>query len=319
MHSTEQKAANNLRVLIIDDEPIFLDALTYKFRQEGFTVIPVKNGKEGLDAAQKEHPSVILLDILMPDIGGLEVLAQLKEDPRTRDIPVVLVTVVNEPANIERGLALGAEFYIIKEEKTTDDVVDRVRSVAMLAGNGKRLTRNLVEEHVAIVLMLDIVSKVAEKLRLGAEVRKEHLGKIVEFLRNFADKCHHGKEEGILFPELLKNSANRKLINELLGEHQTGRDYVRGIADSVERYEPGSPDAVHIAVNAEGYVRLLIQHIKKENTALFPIADRELSKQLQKELWERFEELEEEVIGPGKHEEYHGWLKELRAACIENG
>jgi len=181
----------------------------------------------------------------------------------------------------------------------------------------KSVTKDLMDEHHGIGLMLKIMGKVAEKLRAGEPVDREHLRKIVEFLRNFADKCHHGKEEGILFPELFKNAANRPIINDLLGEHQAGRDFIRGIADSAGRYEPGNPDAVHIAVNAEGYARLLVEHIKKEDTILFPIADRELSEQSQAEMWERFEKLELEVIGAGKHEEYHGWLKELRDAYLK--
>ena len=176
------------------------------------------------------------------------------------------------------------------------------------------VTNDLIEEHRGIALMLNIMGKVAKRLRRGERVEKEHLNKIVEFLMNFADKCHHGKEEGILFPELFKNASNQKMINDLLGEHQAGRDYIRGIADSAARYEPGNPDAVHIAVNAEGYARLLIEHIKKENTILFPIADQELSEQTLKEMEGRFKKLELEVIGAGKHEEYHGWLKELRSA-----
>ncbi len=176
----------------------------------------------------------------------------------------------------------------------------------------KKPTQDLNEEHGGIMLMLNIMGKVARKLRNGEDVPKEHLGKIVEFLRNFADKCHHGKEEDILFPELVKDPSNTKTVNELLGEHKTGRDYIRGIADSVEKYEKGNSDAFHIAVNAEGYIRLLTEHIKKENINLFPKADKELSEKQQDNIAERFEILEKDVIGEGKHEEYHGWLKELK-------
>lgn len=176
----------------------------------------------------------------------------------------------------------------------------------------KKPTQDLYEEHGGIILMLEIMGKVAEILKKGEEVKREHLNKIVEFLRNFADKCHHGKEEGILFPELIKKSSSIKLVNELLGEHKTGRDYIRGIAESLENYKPGNPDAIHIAVNTEGYIQLLTEHIRKENTELFPIADKELPLKLQEEIEERFEKLEKDVIGEGKHEEYHGWLNELK-------
>ncbi len=176
----------------------------------------------------------------------------------------------------------------------------------------KKPTRDLGEEHGAIMLMLTVMERVAPRLRKGQNVKKEHLKKIIEFLVNFADKCHHGKEEGILFPILAKKSSNRKLVNELLGEHKTGRDYVRGISASFAAYKPGNPDAIHIAVNMEGYIRLLTVHIRKENTVLFPKADRELSRKLQEKIEERFEKFERDVMGPGKHEQYHLWLKELK-------
>ena len=67
-------------------------------------------------------------------------------------------------------------------------------------------TADLIEEHGGIMLMLLIMGKVASKLEKDETIEQDHLNKIVKFLRNFADKCHHGKEEGILFPELLKLS-----------------------------------------------------------------------------------------------------------------
>ena len=161
------------------------------------------------------------------------------------------------------------------------------------------------------MLMLKIMEKVAAKLHNGDKIEKGHLTLIIEFLKNFADRCHHGKEEDILFPELLKNPSNEKIINDLLGEHKSGRDFIRGMEESMQNYKEGNPDAVHIAVNMEGYIRLLTDHIRKENSIAFPLADKQFSEQLQREISEKFETLEQEVIGEGKHEEYHGWLKEL--------
>lgn len=177
-------------------------------------------------------------------------------------------------------------------------------------------TQDLVDEHSGIMLMLKIMDKVAVRLHQGDAVSMDHLQKIAEFLKNFADNCHHGKEEGILFPELMKNPENITLLNELLGEHKTGRDYIRGINESLVSFKPGNPDATHIAINFEGYIALLTSHIRKENDLLFPVADRELSVELQDELVERFEALERDVIGEGKHEEYHGWLHELKEAYL---
>lgn len=180
----------------------------------------------------------------------------------------------------------------------------------------KTPTHDLLQEHGGIMLMLKILEQIAIKLKNGEEIEKEHLIKIVEFLRNFADKCHHGKEEGILFPILSKIELNKQIVNELLGEHKTGRDFIRGIAESLEDYEAGNADSYHIAVNAQGYVRLLTEHIKKENMILFPLADKQISEEEQVEIEDRFESLERDVIGVGKHEEYHGWLDELKAIYL---
>ena len=144
----------------------------------------------------------------------------------------------------------------------------------------KRPVQDLKEEHGGIIVMLNIMKKVATKLKNREEVKKEHLEKIVEFLRNFADKCHHGKEESILFPEVVKNVSNLVLVNELLGEHKTGRDYIRGIDESLKYYDMGNPDAYHIATNMEGYILLLTQHIKKESKLLFPIVDKQIPDKL---------------------------------------
>jgi len=96
----------------------------------------------------------------------------------------------------------------------------------------KTPTMDLIEEHGGIMLMLSIMKKVAEKLRAGEEVSKKHLDMILEFLVNFADKCHHGKEEDVLFPELFKNPSNQELVTELIDEHKTGREYIKDMVDS---------------------------------------------------------------------------------------
>jgi hemerythrin-like domain-containing protein len=176
----------------------------------------------------------------------------------------------------------------------------------------KRPIQDLKEEHGGIITMLGVMKKVAIRLKNREEVKKEHLEKIVEFLRNFADKCHHGKEERILFPEVVKNESNLQLINELLGEHKTGRDYIRGIDESLEYYDIGSPDAYHIAINMEGYIFLLTEHIRKESKSLFPIVDKQIPDKVQLEIEEQFDILERDVIGEGKHEEYHGLLNDLK-------
>lgn len=173
----------------------------------------------------------------------------------------------------------------------------------------KNPIQDLTDEHDGIIQMLLVMDKVTERINSDQMVPKEHLERITEFLKGFADKCHHGKEEDILFPEI--GSSHTKTVNELLGEHKTGRDLVRGISESLEKFDLGNPDAYHIARNMQNYTELLMSHIKKENI-LFGSIMQELPGKLQDEIEERFEKFEREVIGEGKHEEYHNWIKEFK-------
>jgi len=180
----------------------------------------------------------------------------------------------------------------------------------------KSPVQDLRDEHGAISIILSVMKKVATRLKNSQEVKKEHLEKIVEFLINFADKCHHGKEEKILFPEVIKDISNLALVNELLGQHKAGRDYIHGMAESIKYYDTGNPDAFHIATNMEGYISLLIIHIKKESKFLFPIVRKQIPDDIQIKIEEEFETLEKDEIGEGKHEEYHGWLNDLKKIYI---
>jgi hemerythrin-like domain-containing protein len=175
----------------------------------------------------------------------------------------------------------------------------------------KKPNKELFEEHSDISAMLLIMSKVAAKLKIGTDVEREQLDKLVEFVKVFADQCHHGKEEDILFPLLEKMPVHKKIVNEFLGEHQTGRDYIRGISESLKKYAAGSSDAYHIALNLNGYVQLLTVHIRREN-ALFAAIDKELPEDLWKKIEADFERVENEVLAGGKHEKYHGWIKEFK-------
>jgi|GEM_PF-7037701 len=124
--------SEKLKVLVIDDDYMFLESYLFKFDKEGFDVVLARNGQEGLRAARKEKPSAILLDILMPvGMNGLEVLRQLKKDPKTRAIPVVLVTILNDKEAEEQGLALGAAGYVKKDSMTADSVVEAIRDAAL--------------------------------------------------------------------------------------------------------------------------------------------------------------------------------------------
>ena len=103
-----------MNILMIDDDPDMLEILGLLLKVNGHRPITALGGKEGLDIARKEPPDVILLDIMMPDIDGFEVLRRLKLDMSTEKIPVILVTAVSGQALIDKAMSLGAEGYVTK-------------------------------------------------------------------------------------------------------------------------------------------------------------------------------------------------------------
>jgi hemerythrin-like domain-containing protein len=183
-------------------------------------------------------------------------------------------------------------------------------------------TEDLKKEHEAIKLMLRILEKVSERLEAGEKVSAEHLDRILEFIRVFADKCHHGKEEGLLFQAMEKAGipGERGPIGVMLYEHGEGRNFVKGMSDAVERYKKGEKKAGReVAKNARNYASLLSQHIEKEDNVLYPMADGRLSAAAQEELEKGFEKIEKEVIGPGRHEEFHELLHRLEDEYLKEG
>lgn len=163
--------------------------------------------------------------------------------------------------------------------------------------------------------MLRVLQTVAEKFRRGESVNAEHLDGILEFLSIFVDKCHHGKEEEFLFPALEIAGIPREggPIGVMLSEHEQSRKLVANLKETMTIYKSGgNANASRAGLIIDEYVTLLTQHIVKENTVLFPMADAKLDSKKDAELFEAFEQLELERIGVGKHDEFHALLDELK-------
>ncbi len=178
-----------------------------------------------------------------------------------------------------------------------------------------KATQQLKEEHEGIKIILSVMEKISGELGKGKELNADHFAKIIEFLKGFADKCHHGKEEDILFPAMINQGVPKKggPIAVMLMEHQMGRGYIKSMSDAFDDYKSGNKNAIkEIISNMMSYVNLLRSHIEKENNILFMMADRVISETEQSALFDAFEKLEIEKIGLGKHEEYHHLLKELK-------
>ncbi|MEA1963263.1 MAG: response regulator [Patescibacteria group bacterium] len=118
-----------IKILLIEDDPFLLSMYSTKFEAEGFVVVSADDGEKGLEAAKKTDSDIILLDILMPKMNGFEVLEKLKADERTRKIPIILLTNLNQKDEIEKGLILGADDYLIKAHFMPSEVVARIKKI----------------------------------------------------------------------------------------------------------------------------------------------------------------------------------------------
>ena len=102
------------KVLIVDDEPFNVDYLVQELEDSNYQLITASNGREALDKIDKERPDRVLLDLMMPVLDGFAVLAQIKEDPDLRDIPVIITSAANDSRSIVKGIKQGAEDYLTK-------------------------------------------------------------------------------------------------------------------------------------------------------------------------------------------------------------
>lgn len=132
----EETKAAKARVLIVDDDAFLAGIYATKLELEGFEVLSARDGDEGLKAAAKEVPDLILLDVLMPKLDGFEVLKRLKEDPATKEVPVIMLTNLGQKEDIEKGIAEGAVDYLIKAHFVPAEAVAKIEKVLKI-GNTK--------------------------------------------------------------------------------------------------------------------------------------------------------------------------------------
>ena len=165
--------------------------------------------------------------------------------------------------------------------------------------------QDLLNEHEAILHVFTILDKMLTSSNADEVRDLNFASELVHFLRIFADQCHHGKEEGILFKELESRGVPNKggPIGVMLQEHVLGRQIIALMSEAVL-----NADLAAFKLQAVEYRDLLRQHIQKENAVLFRLADQIISEEKQAELFEQFEAHEENVIGHGVHEQLHAQI-----------
>jgi hemerythrin-like domain-containing protein len=180
-------------------------------------------------------------------------------------------------------------------------------SVVTKRGNPMEATKILMQEHEVIVRVLAALSNASQQLSQGKPVRPGFFIDAADFIKGFADGCHHRKEEGVLFPAMTASGLPQHggPISVMLAEHEQGRVFTRAMRQAATRLEQGDMNArAEVVRNAQGYVALLQQHIIKENNVLFPMADRVIPAPQQAQVATDFERVEHEETGEGIHEKY---------------
>lgn len=123
------------KILIIEDERPLLEMYRVRFLKAGYEVFSTENGKPGIEIALKENPDFILLDILMPKTDGYEVIKALKNNPRTKKIPILVFSNLSQPEEMKKAIELGADNYVVKADLTPSELLSKVEK--MLKKDGK--------------------------------------------------------------------------------------------------------------------------------------------------------------------------------------
>ena len=162
------------KIAVIEDEADILEVVQYNLRREGYLVVSSRNGEEGLDRIRKENPDLVLLDLMLPGMDGLEICKRLQADPMTAAIPVIMVTAKGEESDVVLGLQLGADDYVTKP-CSPKELLARVKAVLRrgplreVRASGDRVVRDgLVVDATKHVVTVDgePITMTATEMRL---------------------------------------------------------------------------------------------------------------------------------------------------------
>lgn len=175
--------------------------------------------------------------------------------------------------------------------------------------------RIMVEEHENVRRMLKVIRKICYRVLVNGEYDIDDFPKIIDFVRTYTDKLHHGKEEDILFKtmeEQLERLAKAGAIKGMLIEHDNGRLYMANLEKGVINFKEGNDEArLDIIANAICYADLLDRHIEKENTAMYTFAERMLPDESKNYIEQESKKIDEQATEEGTQEKYLNMLSEL--------
>jgi CheY-like chemotaxis protein len=114
------------KILLVEDDRFLRELMSQKLVKMGYDLVAAVDGEEGVEQAKSEKPEIILLDIMLPGIDGFGVLTQVKADPSTADIPVIMLSNLGQREDIDRALKLGATDFLVKAHFTPQEIIDKI-------------------------------------------------------------------------------------------------------------------------------------------------------------------------------------------------
>ena len=159
---SDQSPVTEQRILVVDDEPDIVALVAYHLARAGYRVSTVSTGHDAVEAARREHPALIVLDLMLPGLSGYEVLEQLRAEASTRDIAVLMLTARREEQDRIRGLSLGADDYLTKPF-SPQELVLRVGAIL------RRMRPAPVADSATITLGQLEIDTAAHLVRVGGE------------------------------------------------------------------------------------------------------------------------------------------------------
>lgn len=178
----------------------------------------------------------------------------------------------------------------------------------------------MVAEHKYILRMLKVIRKSSFNILKGDDINYDDYGKMIDFIRNYADAHHHGKEEKFLFQEMLTNLGDlgKNLISHgMLVEHDLGRLYIRELELALDRVKSGDEESkLDVISNGVGYANHLARHIAKEDDVVYTFAAKKLKPEVLEHVDKLSEDFEQEAKNNGIQDRYLKLLVELENKYI---
>ncbi|MCK4328380.1 response regulator [candidate division WOR-3 bacterium] len=221
-------------ILIVDDEADIVKVIQYNLEKDGYKTIPAYSGEEAIELSQKHIPALIILDIMLPEMDGMEVCRIIKRDEETMDIPIIMLTAKGEEADVVSGLEIGADDYITKPFRVKE-LIARVKAV---------MRRKETPRDEKIINVDDLI---IDPVKYVVTLRKKHLSfttkefKLLIYLASYPGRVFTRDQlldriwgEAIVTDRTI--DVHIKKIREKLGDFKKYIETIRGVGYRFKEY-----------------------------------------------------------------------------------